>query len=219
MIQRLVNIFGSLSKALEIVYLMSDIKPVVRQGFYSDELRKVKDFCEVNNLACEVSSYKVVLVDDGNYSNKGIKVKLDDERRGMVFVYISKNEDKAVLANCYEMKINHAQLGYMLGYPQCCVEFFCKHEPMRSKYDNDYVFPALENSEGNKFPFYNNILLRDKDVTLLNHFPCSFNCHTSAELGKQHLIALKKINPALGDEFLNQLKGYQKLYRRILKFV
>lgn len=219
MIERLTNIFGSVTKALEIVYLMADIKPVARQGFYEHELDKVRRFCKANNLALQISPYKVVLVDDKKYSNKGIKVRLEDERKGMLFVYISKDEEKAVLANCYELKNNHAQLGEILGYPKCCVEFFCRHEPVRSKYDNDYVLPALENSKGNKFSFYNNILLRNQDITLLNHFPCSFNCEESMNLARRHLVQLRKQNIQLADVFVNKLKGYQRLYRRIIKFV
>jgi len=219
MIDRLANIFGSVTKALEIFYLIADIKPVVRQGFYEHELSRIKRFCEANNLALTVSPYKVVLVDNQEYSNKGVKVRLEDERKGMLFVYISKDEEKAVLANCYEMKNNHAQLGHILGYPRCCVEFFVKHEPHRSRIDNDYVLPALEKSEGKLFPFYNNILLRNQDITLLNHFPCSFNCEASAELGKRHLIQLRKSNTQLADVFVSKLKGYQRLYRRILKFI
>ena len=219
MIERLTNIFGSVTKALEIVYLMQNIKPVARQGFYEHELDKVKRFCEANDLALEISPYKVVLVDNKQYSNKGIKVRLEDERKGMLFVYISKDEEKAVLANCYEVKNNHAQLGNILGYPKCCVKFFAKHEPMRSKLDNDYVLPALENSEGKNFPFYNNILLRNQDITLLNHFPCSFNCEESMDLARKHLVALRKQNNQLGEVFINKLKGYQRLYRRILKFI
>lgn len=220
MIKRLSNIFGSLTKALEIVYLLSDIKPVARQGFYEHEIPRIKRFCEANKLFVTLSPYKVVLMDkEKGYSNKGIKVLLNDEREGMIFAYISKDEEKAVLANCYEMKNNHAQLGYLLGYPKCCVEFFTKQEPVRSKHDNDYVVPMLESSEGKNFPFYNNVLLRDKDITLLNHFPCSFNCKESAELGKKHLAEIRKNNMQLADVFVNKLKGYQRLYRRIIKFI
>lgn len=221
MINRLASIFGSTSKALEIVYLLDDIKPVVRQGFYESEIPKIRRFCEVNNIFMQISPYKVVLVDaeNGEYSNKGIKARLEDERKGMLLVYMSKDEEKAVLANCYELKNNHAQLGHILGYPKCCVEFFVKHEPHCSRLDNDYVLPCLENSEGNKFAFYNNILLRKQDITLLNHFPCSFNCEESANLGKKHLIALRKQNLQLAEMFVKKLKGYQRLYRRILKFI
>lgn len=218
MIDRLTNLFGTATKALEIVYLMADIKPVARQGFYEHEIPRIERFCEANNLFLTTSSYKVVLVDNKEYSNKGIKVRLDDERKGMLFVYISKDEEKSILANCYELKNNHGQLGNLLGYPKCCIRFFVKHEPMRSKLDSDYVLPALENSEGKVFPFYNNILLRNQDIALLNHFPCSFNCEESMDLGRKHLVALKKQNIQLADIFVNKLKGYQRLYRRILKF-
>lgn len=221
MINRLANVFGSVSKALEMVYLFADLKPVVRQGFYENELARVRRFCESNNLHMTLSQYKIVLVDakDGEYSNKGIKTKIQDERKGMFFAYISKSKEKAELANCYEAKNNHAQLGHLLGYPECCVEFFVKNEPERSKLDNDYILPCVINSKGNVFPFQNNILLRNQDITLLSHFPCSFECKASEELGKKYLNAIRKNKPEAAEMIVSKLKGHQRWYRRIFKFV
>ena len=221
MIDRLVNIFGSFAKALEIVCLLEDTKPVVRQGFYENELPRIKRFCGANNLSIQTSPYKVVIVDakEGEYSNKGVKAKLNDERKGMIFAYISKDEENAVLANYHELKNNHAQLGNILGYPKCCVEFFAKNQPERSAADNDYIVPMLTNTDGNSFPFYNNILLRNQDISLLSHFPCSLNCSASAELGKKYLSAVRKHDSALAEQIASKLKGHHRIFRRILKFV
>ena len=92
MINKLKHTFGSKSKAQEIVLLINDVKPVVRQGFYDNELIGVENFCKKNNLFFVTSKFKVLLADSGEYSNKGIRIKGDDKRPGMRFVYISKDE-------------------------------------------------------------------------------------------------------------------------------
>jgi hypothetical protein len=208
MINQLLKIFGTKTKALETLYLIAGIKPVVRQGFYGSELEKVEEFCRLNSLHIEKSCFKIIIVDaeKGEYSNKGIKVKIDDPRRGMFFVYISKDEKLAAAANAAEYNNNHKAMGLALGYPGCCVDFFIKYEPVQSKLTNDYVHLVLKNSKGRRFQFYTNICKRDFDVTLLNHFPCSFGCRKSVELAKKHLDALKEYEPGLAKEFIQKLK-------------
>jgi len=208
MIRDLIKIFGTKTKALEILYLIADIKPVVRQGFYDTELKKVEEFCKLNKLHMEKSSFKVIIVDaeEGEYSNKGIKVNINDPRRGMLFIYFSKDEKLAAAANAYEFKSDHKNLGLILGYPECCVNFFIKYEPVKSNLTNDYVDIVLKNSKGRKFQFYTNICKRDFDITLLNHFPCSFGCKKSIDLAKKHLETIKEYEPELAKDFIQKLK-------------
>ncbi len=189
MIPNLIQIFGTKTKALEILYLLEDIKPSVRQGFYSSELFAVQKFCKENNLFLEISPYKIVILDaeNGEYSNKGIKADISDPRDGMLFVYISKEKEKAEQAKRLEIHNSYKILGEVLGYPKCCVNFFMRNQSKQSKLDNDYVLPALKNSKGNNFPFYNNVIKRDHDIILLSHFPCSFNCEESIKIGKQNV--------------------------------
>jgi len=220
MIRDLIRVFGTKTKALEILYLIEDVKPVVRQGFYEDELGQVEEFCRLNNLYIEKSDFKVIILDaeDGRYSNKGIKLDLNDPRRGMLFVYISKDEKLAAAANAYEFKNDHANLGLTLGYPKCCVNFFVKYEPIQSKLTNDYIDLVFKNSKGVKFQFYTNISKRDFDITLLNHFPCSFGCRFSIDLAKKHLDVLRKYDIKLAKEFINKLKCRVRIDGKEIEF-
>ena len=208
MISELINIFGTKTKALEVLYLLEGLKPVVRHGFYENELPRIEEFCRENGLFIAKSPYKVVIVDvkEGRYSNKGIKVKTEDPRQGMLFIYISKDQEKAVLASRYEDKGSHKEVGLLLGYPLCCIDFFIKHKEEQSIAKNDYIEPILNNSQGNIFPFYTNIFKKQFDVTLLNHFPCSLKCESSIELAKKHLEIIKKYDPSLAEYFVNRLK-------------
>ncbi len=219
MFDKLFRIFGTKTKALEILYLLEDIKPAVRHGFYSDEVPKIKRFCRDNRLHMVFSSYKVVLADSGAYSNKGIKVDADDPREGMIFAYISKDPEKAKKAKFHEANNNHANLGKALGYPGCCCRFFEKNEPQRSRLDSDYTICTAEKSEGSEFPFYTNIIKRNMDITLLNHFPCSFNCRRSIDLAKKHLDMIKKYSPGLAEYFSQRLKGKFSIEERVFEFI
>lgn len=216
--------FGSRTKALEIIYLLKDIKPIVRQGFYDNELPKVKEFCEKNKLAIEVSPFKVLTLDsDKSYSNKGLKVKADDPAKGMFFVYISKDERKAAMASMFELKNDNRGLGMILGYPECCVSFFLRNEPVRSKLDNDYVECTLENSkltDPNKvrYPFFTNVSKRDIDYVLISHFPCSFNCEKSIEIAKKNYSIINTIDPNLAMQYVNQLKSKVLVGKKFVEF-
>ena len=219
LLDNLKKVFGTRTKALEILYLLKDLKPVVRHGFYDAELGRVKEFCEKNNLAVEISPYKVILSDPHQrYSNKGFKVRAEDPRRGMYFVYISKDMQKAAMADAYEYKNDHRGLGALLGYPECCVDFFVKNELKRSRLDNDYIVPALKNSRGVRYPFHNNICKRHVDITLLSHFPCSFNCQISIEIAKRRLHLMAELDPNLAMIYSKELKGRVNIKNRFADF-
>ncbi|MBS3139698.1 DUF483 domain-containing protein [Candidatus Woesearchaeota archaeon] len=178
-VRELSLIFGSKSKAHEILYLLKDVKKVVRQGFYEPELAKVEEFCQQHNLTLAKSRFKVLLADETAFSNKGIKISGDDLRPGLFFVYISKNEREAWLASYYELTNDSEELGRLLGYPNCCIDFFIK----RFTPDN----PNLQLKPTNP---YTNLAKRDKDQVLISHFPCSSNCPESIKMGKTFFNAL-----------------------------
>ena len=194
MIKQLSYIFGSKSKAQEIILLLNDTKKVVRQGFYEDELDKVEKYCEENNLTLVKSKFKVLLADEQAYSNKGIRVQSTDKRRGMYFVYISKDEQQAWLASYFELIGNDIDLGRVLGYPSCCVDFFCK----RFSEDN----PNLQLKPTNAFT---NLTKREQDYVIISHFPCSSDCQESIELGKKYLDVLMKVDKERVEELLGEL--------------
>lgn len=195
MLKQLSLIFGSKTKAQEILLLINDAKRVVRHGFYEHELPKVQKFCDQNKLFLAKSRFKVLLADETSYSNKGIRIKDTDKRPGMYFVYISKDEQKAWLASYYELMSNDADLGRELGYPLCCVDFFCRRFTPNN--------PNLQLQPTNAFT---NITKRDKDLVILSHFPCSSDCAESIELGRKYLDVLIKVDKERVEELVSGLK-------------
>ena len=193
MLSHLQEIFGSRTKALEVLYLLKDAKPVVRQGFYPHELEKVERFCAKNKLFIEKSPYKVLLHDLEIFTNKG-KIVAPSHPQGMFLVYISKNHFKALWTCLYETKQDHQNTGVLLGYPGCCLEFFVK------EFEKGIVNPVHEPTNP-----WTNLTLRDKDITLLSHFPCSSDCTKSIEMAKRNFEILKRYDEKLAEQFCKKL--------------
>ena len=60
------QVFGSLSNYLEVLFLLEDVKPCIRQGFYEDELKVVRKFCKDKSLHVATADYKIVLDSSAN---------------------------------------------------------------------------------------------------------------------------------------------------------
>ena len=164
MIQQLQQIFHSITKSLEVLYVTEGIKPCARILVFEDNLEKIIDFISENQLFFALSEFKVVKqnIQSEFYSDKSIKIQKNSIKKGHFFVYISKNRETAEKAKLLEQNQNHKELGLILGYPECCCDFFVNNFDEKN---TDLTLKILENSIGYEFPFYNNIASRH--LTLL----------------------------------------------------
>ncbi len=192
MISQLAAIFGSKTKAQEILLLLKDAKEVVRHGFYEAELPTIEQFCKGKNIFLVKSKFKVLLEDkDKVFSNKGIRIDETDSRSGMFFIYLSKDEQKALFASYAELTNNHHELGRLLGYPACCIEFFCQNFNENNT--------NLELSATNP---WTNLSLREKDDVLLSHFPCSSECVESIKLAQKYFEIIRNADSERAKELV-----------------
>lgn len=186
MIDELTAVFKSMTKALDVLYVIEDVKGVSR--IMAEDINEYKAVFDQHGLKFVVSDFKISKeIDENQFSNKGVKSK-----EGSSFVYISKSKDKAVEAKKAEADGDHKKLGRLLGYPDCCIDFFVKEFPKQSKGKNDYVLASLDESEGFVFPFYNNVAARHLDLALISHFPCNLKCSKSVEIAEQNLKIIAK---------------------------
>jgi hypothetical protein len=210
MIDELLPIFSNYTRSLEILYLLKDIKKAVRLDANETELKRIKDFCNQSNLSLEISDFKVIKEVDhgkGNYSNIVKKVPLNRTGNGLFHIYLSKDKNISSFLKLLENKNDDNAVGQLLGYPKCCIDFFLQNKEKQEKIQNDYILPALNNSEGFKFPFYTNYAIRYFDITLLSHFPHSFDCVESIKIAKNNLECIKKYSIELANKYEALLKG------------
>lgn len=209
MINALLETFGNKTRALEILYLIEGIKDAARLDANENELAKIRDFCSKNRIFLEMSGFKVIKAADegkGGYANTVKKVPSSYPERGLYHIYLSKDGNKSKFLKIMENKNDDRAVGEMLGYPKCCVDFFIANREKQQKIQNDFILPALENSEGFEFPFYANHAMRYFDCTLLSHFPHSFSCKETIEIAKKNLETLKQYDAIMAENYENTLK-------------
>lgn len=79
---------------------------------------------------------------------------------------------------------DNKKIGELLGFPECCCDFFEKYW-VNEGY-RDLTYPAYHNSESADGDPAANILGRWVGVRLVSHMPCSFGCKHSIEIGRQN---------------------------------
>ena len=200
MIQQLQQTFHSITKSLEVLYVIEDIKQCARILVFEDELNKVIDFITETNAYAFVSDFKVLKQNTQSefYSDKSTKLPKNPPEKGHFLVYVSKDKEMAEKAKLMEENNKHKELGLLLGYPECCCNFFVNNFDEKN---TDLTLKILQNSNGYEFPFYTNIAARHFDVSLLSHFPHSFDCKPSIEIAKNNLKIINKTSQPLVEMF------------------
>jgi len=198
--------FRSITKSLEVLYVTSGFKPCARILVFEDEVYKLLDFLNESNLHTTISDFKVVKqnIQSEYYSDKSIKIQKNAPKKGHFLVYLSKDKKIAQEAKIMEENNNPKELGLLLGYPECCCDFFVGNFNGKN---TDLTLKILENSNGYEFPFYTNIAARHFDVALLSHFPHSFECKPSIEIAKNNLKIIVKKSQPLAKIFSNILQS------------
>lgn len=209
MLEILIKKFDSLTKSLDVLYVIKGNKIVSRISIGENNANKIKLFLEKYRIKTYLSDFKILNQIDKNreFSDKGIKVSKDADVPGKFFMYISKSEKLAKRAKELEAEDRHKELGLLLGYPECCCRFFEKNFKTESKKKNDYTLATLRNSNSFKFPFYTNIAIRHMDIALLSHFPCSFQCKKSIKIAKDNLKLIEKYSEEYAAIIKGMLKG------------
>ncbi|MBI2654236.1 DUF483 domain-containing protein [Candidatus Woesearchaeota archaeon] len=206
MIFKLQQVFHSIIKSLEVLYVIEGIKPCARIMVFENETEKAVDFLKQNKIESSISNFKVMKqnLQSEFYSDKSVKIPKDSKQKGYFFIYLSKDKDTAEKAKTSEENNKHKELGLLLGYPKCCCEFFEKNF---DESNTDLTLKTLENSNGYEFPFYSNIAARHFDIALLSHFPCKFNCNESIKIAKNNLKIINKYSPQIAAMFSGILQG------------
>jgi len=100
-----------------------------------------------------------------------------------------------------ELSGDHRTIGLMLGYPQCCVEYFIKNFPVN--YD-----PIWLGKEG-KVRGYSecNQMLRYFGARITSHLSCSPNCQATRRVGQLWFKTMKEIDKEKAAELYDLLSG------------
>lgn len=104
-------------------------------------------------------------------------------------------------SGCSDGDVDHRVIGELLGFPACCSEFFI------NVWDSQYydsIWQSAKNTANHKLlgervmevegSVYSNQLLRYVGLRSTSHFPCSFDCQQTAEVGKKWVEVMGNID-------------------------
>jgi len=182
----------------ETILFHLGIKSALRICVPETQLSGVINFCANSNAVFFVAPYKIEQLMDvgkGGYSNRfGRFMPLDASEEGDLIVYIAREVETAVLLWLSETLGLHGSVGRLLGYPECCIEFYGRNVHLtNANFQGDFILLSLaETLPAPPYPFYTNNLLRYFDMFLISHFPCSYWCRQSCFLARSNLRHLKR---------------------------
>lgn len=125
-------------------------------------------------------------------------------------VLASKLSDAELFKNASRMG-NHNIIGQLLGYPECCIEFFNKvwkqgyYDPLfnialntNQRKEKDNIIEVNPQLATNQF-------LRYWGVRLTTHFPCSYHCEETVKVGKMWFNLINKIDKEVSEWMIELL--------------
>ena len=84
MIQSLQQVFGSITKSLDVLYVIKDAKPCARMLVLEDDAGKAADFLNKNGLRHSISDFKVMKqnIQSEFYSDMSVKIPKNSGEKG-----------------------------------------------------------------------------------------------------------------------------------------
>jgi len=159
------------------------------------------------------------------YSKIFILVKRFDEyydlelTEPLFYAYTSLSEELSYDTYEADMNQDRKKLGKLLGYPDCCVDYYLKE---MVKVSIERIIGPLLNTKTKPSFYCNSIFNFDSKVDgwdkiflkgyeicrlfLIRHMPCSFDCKESIKIGKKTLELLERELPELAKEIVSALK-------------
>lgn len=194
----------------EILSVYHKIKRCCRLNVSNNNLKKLKELCKKNYLFLEIQDYKAI-----SFPSQGTKFSAISrivpigsslDNFSEFFIYISYSQEIAALAKKFEKNKDSKNLGKVLGYPDCCINYYLANE---KKLDQNKIEDLMITADINQhYPFVNNSFLKYFDITLLSHYVCSLNCKESKAIGESFLDLIKRYDLDLASYYEKNLKCF-----------
>ena len=207
------------------IAVVKGIKPLMDDWIPAENYQKFKKVCAQYGLKVEPDwvfiqvSEKLInkAIDSDRLSTTKFCGKPYSEgiKSGEIHVFISKSEEylkEAHKFGWYPLIVNgrslhkpfidHMRFGKVLGFPDCCINFF---KDFNDHNVYNHLYETYKNTEG-KPNFLCNSLFMDFTYSLIHHIPCSYNCKKTIKLAKELLIEIEREEPEFSEEIKHNLK-------------
>ena len=188
---------------LDVIYVMEGFKPVTRISLPAEHLDIFRQFCEANHLLYKLADFKIQHIEDKGKNGFSNSLKMVDPVQidADFVIFITRNPDHI---KTDFTALPDKEFGRLLGYPECCLEFYEKYKESAGQYQMDFV--PFSVTEFKKYSFYTNYFLRYFNYTVISHFPCSCACNATIEIGRRNFQFFQKTMPEVADIMAENLK-------------
>jgi hypothetical protein len=182
---------------VELVAVLVGIKSAMRAVLGGRNARALARLVSDLGLRFAESPFAVVLGDVHagmvhTYSRINSPPVSDDCMR---LVYVGADEMAARLAAAFDAT-DARRLGAVLGYPCCCVDFYCDH------FQKGYIdlIPAVAPPAAGSYRSAINVVGRRFGHSLISHIPCRWDCEASLDIANAILNELRRSDPRFACE-------------------
>ncbi len=201
----------------EFFGVVHGLKPVSRNILSNNEIppAKFEKECKKNSVIFEIKELKEM------YNQKANAKIAYNQKANAKIAYISKEKELIEKAKEAEEKGNRKKIAKLLGYPECCAEFFStehalgitekilkkSQKPFNWQLNFFYNFDSrLNGSELSEADWKTVERINSYCIYLINHVPCSFECKKSQEYAEKMKKILQKEEPLLAKKIEEILK-------------
>lgn len=184
----------------DLLGVIIGLKPAARCIIREREVNLFIDFCHKYDLKYVFSDYR--------YNMLRNEVIVKDMSSNILKMYVSKSTKICEKLRYYDEKDDKIT-GRLLGYPDCCINFYLDLVKNKNHQEVDFVQESLSNTS-QKIDFKINNVREwcgklQIDYSLIDYFPCSYNCRNAIKYAGKLFRYIEKIDKNQSDHIKKQL--------------
>lgn len=198
-IDLLVNSIGTLS-FIEIIQVAEGVRPACRITLPLMQEHVLEAIADELALYFKRSIYPLKILSPRCQSaGFDLNSTIPQQNSQQYFYYVSGKKELSFFASMLDVQ-NPAHFASVLGYPQCCIDYYVANASAAKQHDFTYLVRTVE---GSKPSYFLNRITKCFGYSLISHFPCCWTCLPSIELARNALAALHKIAPEIAHRCLD----------------
>lgn len=205
-------------QALREIMLALHGKKVARLSLPEAKVGEFVECLESAALVVGLHDRKQILSEDmgkgGWVSGYGLEVPLEFPHDGYILLYTGKDAQKVMAAKRAEHSNNFDRFGQLLGYPDCCIEFYKRALPAAEMEQGDFLLQLLDASVSRGtlplFSGWANIAAQYFGYGLISFYPCTLFCAKAQSQAREAYEIIGIYDPALAQ------KAYEKALTAVL---
>lgn len=184
----------------DLLGVITGLKPSARCVIKENETDPFINFCQKYNLRYTFSDYRYNLLQN--------QVLAKNKLSNILIIYIAKSLKLCNKLKYYDEK-DEIITGRLLGYPDCCIDFYLDLVKNKNRQDVDFVRESYANTH-KKMDFRLNNLREwcrgiQIDFSLIDFFPCSYNCKNALKYASKLFRYMETIDKRLANNIKKQL--------------